>query len=57
MKYVVTAGNGHRSEHPDFGKSFDWRITTSPSSLAAFRAFANDPYFRARPPIKAKPKH
>ncbi len=45
------------SEHPDFGKSFDWRITTSPSSLAAFRAFANDPYFRARPPIKAKPKH
>ena len=45
------------SEHPDFGKSFDWRITTSTSSLAAFRAFAHDPYFRARPPIKAKPHH
>ena len=28
---------------------FDWRINTSASSLAAFRAFANDPYFRARP--------
>ena len=28
---------------------FDWRITTSASSLAAFRAFATDPYFRAQP--------
>jgi Glycosyl hydrolase family 26 len=28
---------------------YDWRINTSASSLAAFRAFANDPYFRARP--------
>jgi hypothetical protein len=39
------------SDHPDFGKNFDWRVTSSPSALAAFRAFANDPYFRARPPI------
>lgn len=28
---------------------FDWRVTTSPSALAAFRAFAADPYFAARP--------
>ncbi len=28
---------------------YDWRITTSASSLAAFRAFATDPYFRAQP--------
>ncbi len=34
-----------------FGKYFDWKVTSSPSALAAFRAFANDPYFSARPPI------
>jgi hypothetical protein len=28
-------------------KGFNWRVTTSRSSLAGFRAFANDPYFRA----------
>lgn len=39
------------SDHPDFGKNFDWRVTSSTSALAAFRAFANDPYFRARPSI------
>lgn len=30
-------------------QGYDWRVTTSRSSLAGFRAFANDPYFRARP--------
>jgi len=30
---------------------FDWRITTSASALAAFRSFATDPYFSARPRI------
>jgi len=39
------------SDHPDFGKNFDWRVTTSHSALGAFRAFANDPYFRAQPSI------
>jgi len=37
------------SDHRDFGRQFDWRVTTSPSALAAFRAFATDPYFSARP--------
>jgi hypothetical protein len=27
---------------------FDWRVDTSPSALAAFRAMAQDPYFQAR---------
>ena len=30
---------------------FDWRITTSTASLAAFRSFATDPYFRAAPRV------
>ncbi|MGO9505173.1 MAG: glycoside hydrolase family 26 protein [Streptosporangiaceae bacterium] len=30
---------------------FDWRVTTSSTAFAAFRAFATDPYFRARPAI------
>jgi membrane-associated phospholipid phosphatase len=30
-------------------EGFDWRVTTSPSALAAFRAFATEPYFDARP--------
>ena len=32
-------------------QGFDWRMTTSPSALAAFRAFATDPYFRAMPRV------
>jgi glycosyl hydrolase family 26 len=28
--------------------SYDWRVTSSSSALAAFRAFARDDYFRAR---------
>jgi hypothetical protein len=28
---------------------FNWRVTTSRSAFRAFRAFAADPYFRARP--------
>jgi hypothetical protein len=39
------------SEHRNFGKYFDWRVTSSRSALAAFRAFANDSYFKARPSI------
>ena len=38
------------SRHQNFGQYFDWRVTTSRSSLAAFRAFAHDPYFGARSP-------
>ncbi len=30
-------------------EGFDWRATTSLSALAAFRAFATDPYFSAKP--------
>jgi len=32
-------------------QGFDWRATTSASALAAFRAFATDPYFMARPRV------
>jgi hypothetical protein len=39
------------SDHENFGKYFNWKVTTSQSALAAFRAFANDPYFSARPSI------
>ena len=38
-------------ENPSFGKYFNWKVTSSPSALAAFRAFVNDPYFSARPAI------
>jgi hypothetical protein len=31
-----------------FGIYFNWTVTSSKSALAAFRAFANDPYFEAR---------
>jgi len=37
------------SDHVNFGQHFNWRVTTSPSALAAFRAFAGDPYFGVRP--------
>jgi hypothetical protein len=38
------------SDHLDFGRYFDWSVTSSRSALTAFRAFAHDPYFSARPP-------
>jgi Glycosyl hydrolase family 26 len=37
------------SQHKNFGLMFDWKIDSSPSSLAAFRALVNEPYFSARP--------
>ncbi len=39
------------SDHPAFGRYFNWRVTTSQSALAAFRAFAQDQYFSARPAV------
>jgi hypothetical protein len=33
----------------DFSIYFNWTVTSSRSALAAFRAFANDPYFEAEP--------
>lgn len=36
------------------GKYFNWRVTSSPSALAAFRVFARDPYFSDRPPVKTR---
>ncbi len=40
------------SLHEDFGTLwFNWRVTSSASSLAAFRAFARTPYFAADPPV------
>jgi hypothetical protein len=39
----------------DGGKRYDWRIQTSPSAEAAFRALADDPYFRAGQPPAAAP--
>jgi Glycosyl hydrolase family 26 len=41
------------SEHQNFGRLFDWRVTTSRSALRAFRAFAHDRYFSAGPPAWA----
>ena len=38
------------SDHQNFGRYFNWSVTSSRSARAAFRAFAHDPYFRARPP-------
>lgn len=37
------------SEHLNFGMPFNWKVTSSRTSLSAFKAFANDPYFRAKP--------
>jgi len=39
------------SDHKNFGQFFNWRVNTSPSALTAFRAFADYPYFDARPAI------
>jgi len=33
----------------DSKKEYDWRVTTSPETLAAFRAMANDPWFTPDP--------
>jgi hypothetical protein len=33
------------SSHANFGYQFDWRVNSSPSALAAFRAVVNEPYF------------
>ena len=38
------------SDHQNFGRYFNWKVTTSQSALTAFRAFAHDPYFSASPP-------
>jgi Glycosyl hydrolase family 26 len=35
------------SDHQNFGRYFDWKVTTSRSALTAFRTFAHDPYFSA----------
>jgi hypothetical protein len=32
-------------------ENFNWRVTTSSSALTAFRAFATDTYFQARPAV------
>jgi Glycosyl hydrolase family 26 len=37
------------SNRMNFGMQFNWRVMSSRSALAAFRAFANDPYFKAEP--------
>lgn len=47
---AVVYFNSYR-KNTTFNKYFDWKITTSKSSLTAFRAFANNPYFNARPSI------
>jgi Glycosyl hydrolase family 26 len=36
------------SIHENFGLQFDWKVTSSPSALAGFRALAMDPYLAAR---------
>jgi len=46
---AVVYFNSSNPGHPKFGTYFNWRVTSSKSALAAFKAFANDPYFEARP--------
>jgi hypothetical protein len=46
---AVVYFNSFNSNHPKFGNYFNWRVTSSKSALAAFKAFANDHYFEARP--------
>jgi hypothetical protein len=36
-------------DHENYGEDFNWRVTSSASALAAFRAFATESYFMARP--------
>lgn len=43
------------SEHVNYDRKFDWRVTTSKTALAAFRAFAHNPYFDAPQPITKTP--
>ena len=38
------------SDHQNFGQYFNWRVTTSQSALAAFRAFAHDPVLQCQAP-------
>lgn len=38
-------------DHKNYGENFNWRVTSSASALAAFRAFATEPYFMAAPSI------
>jgi hypothetical protein len=45
------------SIHENFGYQFDWKVTSSSSALAAFRALARDPYFTAHPAEPAHPAH
>ena len=42
LRAVVYFNSGHMNY-------LNWRVTSSKSALAAFRAFAKDPYFEARP--------
>lgn len=37
------------SLHPNFGYTFNWKVTSSPSALAAFKAIAASRFFTARP--------
>jgi hypothetical protein len=32
----------------DADRQYDWRLASSPDSLAAFKALAGDPYFNRR---------
>jgi Glycosyl hydrolase family 26 len=56
--WFAQAGRELRTQLPDIravvyfdsgDQKFDWRVTTSPSALAAFRSFGREPYFSARP--------
>lgn len=58
-KWITQAGRELRAEFPAIhavvyfdsrDQQFDWRVTTSPSSLAAFRSFAREPFFSVRVP-------
>ena len=56
-QWITEAREALKTEFPaikavvyfDANKEFDWRVTSSPETLAAFRAMANDPWFTPDP--------
>ncbi|HYH48286.1 MAG TPA: glycosyl hydrolase, partial [Acidimicrobiia bacterium] len=73
-QWITDAREALKSQFPgikavvyfDANKDYDWRVTSSPETLAAFRAMANDPWFRpdpkplldaasAKPPVRRIP--
>ncbi|MCA1846660.1 MAG: hypothetical protein LC792_26385, partial [Actinobacteria bacterium] len=56
-RWLTDAGEALKTKYPgikavlyfDANHDYDWRVTTSPETLAAFRDWANDPWFTPDP--------